>query len=143
MLTLKPQDRKYHLELTKYQGKAADSRGVERGRSASAARPRSMARSNSPKPAGARGRCGRRPFALRKKHSQLASKFDYAGTPNFAVDDPCGNASNALHSRLTCYAKWLLTFLMPMSDRKLNIAIVGLGFGAEFIPIYQRHPNAQ
>jgi len=30
-----------------------------------------------------------------------------------------------------------------MSDRKLNIAIVGLGFGAEFIPIYQRHPNAR
>ena len=26
--------------------------------------------------------------------------------------------------------------------KKLNIAIVGLGFGAEFIPIYQRHPNA-
>ncbi len=25
--------------------------------------------------------------------------------------------------------------------KKLNIAIVGLGFGAEFIPIYQRHPN--
>lgn len=24
---------------------------------------------------------------------------------------------------------------------KLNIAIVGLGFGAEFIPIYQRHPH--
>ena len=23
----------------------------------------------------------------------------------------------------------------------LNIAIVGLGFGAEFIPIYQRHPH--
>jgi predicted dehydrogenase len=29
-----------------------------------------------------------------------------------------------------------------MSQRKINIAIVGLGFGAEFIPIYQRHPNA-
>jgi predicted dehydrogenase len=29
-----------------------------------------------------------------------------------------------------------------MSDRKLNVAIVGLGFGAEFIPIYERHPNA-
>jgi predicted dehydrogenase len=29
-----------------------------------------------------------------------------------------------------------------MSGRKINIAIVGLGFGAEFIPIYQRHPNA-
>jgi predicted dehydrogenase len=26
--------------------------------------------------------------------------------------------------------------------RKLNVAIVGLGFGAEFIPIYQRHPGA-
>ena len=25
---------------------------------------------------------------------------------------------------------------------KVNIAIVGLGFGAEFIPIYQRHPHA-
>jgi predicted dehydrogenase len=29
-----------------------------------------------------------------------------------------------------------------MSSRKINIAIVGLGFGAEFIPIYQRHPQA-
>jgi len=29
-----------------------------------------------------------------------------------------------------------------MSDKPINIAIIGLGFGAEFIPIYQRHPNA-
>ena len=29
-----------------------------------------------------------------------------------------------------------------MSKRKINIAIVGLGFGAEFIPIFQRHPHA-
>ncbi len=29
-----------------------------------------------------------------------------------------------------------------MSRSKVNIAIVGLGFGAEFIPIYQHHPNA-
>ncbi len=28
-----------------------------------------------------------------------------------------------------------------MSTRKLNIAVVGLGFGAEFIPIWQRHPH--
>jgi predicted dehydrogenase len=28
-----------------------------------------------------------------------------------------------------------------MSQKKLNIAIVGLGFGKEFIPIYQHHPN--
>lgn len=26
--------------------------------------------------------------------------------------------------------------------KKINVAIVGLGFGAEFIPIYQAHPNA-
>jgi predicted dehydrogenase len=26
--------------------------------------------------------------------------------------------------------------------KKINVAIVGLGFGAEFIPIYQRHPSA-
>src|SRR5436309_9230482 len=29
-----------------------------------------------------------------------------------------------------------------MTKRKINVAIVGLGFGAEFIPIYQRHPQA-
>jgi len=29
-----------------------------------------------------------------------------------------------------------------MNSKKVNIAIVGLGFGAEFIPIYQKHPNA-
>src|SRR5690625_6314038 len=26
--------------------------------------------------------------------------------------------------------------------KKINVTIVGLGFGAEFIPIYQNHPNA-
>ena len=30
-----------------------------------------------------------------------------------------------------------------MSDKKISVAIIGLGFGAEFIPIYQRHPNAE
>ncbi len=29
-----------------------------------------------------------------------------------------------------------------MPEKKINIAIVGLGFGAEFIPIYQGHPQA-
>lgn len=29
-----------------------------------------------------------------------------------------------------------------MNTKKVNIAIIGLGFGAEFIPIYQKHPNA-
>ncbi len=30
-----------------------------------------------------------------------------------------------------------------MTDKKINVAIIGLGFGAEFIPIYQRHPQAE
>ncbi|MBX3444073.1 MAG: Gfo/Idh/MocA family oxidoreductase [Planctomyces sp.] len=29
-----------------------------------------------------------------------------------------------------------------MSGKQVNVAIVGLGFGAEFIPIYQAHPQA-
>ena len=29
------------------------------------------------------------------------------------------------------------------SNKKIRVAIVGLGFGAEFIPIFQRHPNAE
>src|SRR5215210_7083006 len=29
------------------------------------------------------------------------------------------------------------------SSKKVRVAIVGLGFGAEFIPIYQAHPNAE
>jgi len=28
-----------------------------------------------------------------------------------------------------------------MTDKKINIGIIGLGFGKEFIPIYQQHPN--
>jgi predicted dehydrogenase len=29
-----------------------------------------------------------------------------------------------------------------MSKSQFNVAMIGLGFGAEFIPIYQKHPNA-
>ncbi|MCH7728747.1 MAG: Gfo/Idh/MocA family oxidoreductase [Planctomycetes bacterium] len=29
-----------------------------------------------------------------------------------------------------------------MSDRTVNVAMIGLGFGAEFIPIYQSHLGA-
>ena len=29
-----------------------------------------------------------------------------------------------------------------MAEKRLKVAIIGLGFGAEFIPIYQKHPNA-
>ena len=28
-----------------------------------------------------------------------------------------------------------------MTNKKVNIGIIGLGFGKEFIPIYQQHPN--
>lgn len=31
---------------------------------------------------------------------------------------------------------------MSIQVNKINVAIIGLGFGAEFIPIYKRHPNA-
>ena len=30
-----------------------------------------------------------------------------------------------------------------MNIENPRVAIIGLGFGAEFIPIYQRHPNAE
>lgn len=30
-----------------------------------------------------------------------------------------------------------------MENKKIKVAIIGLGFGAEFIPIYQRHPHAE
>src|SRR5579884_2369122 len=30
-----------------------------------------------------------------------------------------------------------------MSEQRVNVAIVGMGFGREFIPIYQHHPNAR
>jgi predicted dehydrogenase len=30
-----------------------------------------------------------------------------------------------------------------MSDRKIRMAMIGLGFGSEFIPIYHAHPNAE
>ena len=30
-----------------------------------------------------------------------------------------------------------------MAEKKIRVAIIGLGFGAEFIPIYQQHPNAE
>lgn len=30
---------------------------------------------------------------------------------------------------------------MMRNEKKINMAIIGLGFGAEFIPIYQNHPN--
>ena len=33
--------------------------------------------------------------------------------------------------------------IMDRPLRTIRTAIVGLGFGAEFIPIYQRHPDAE
>ena len=35
-----------------------------------------------------------------------------------------------------------MVLLMSSSIEKPRVAIIGLGFGAEFIPIYQRHPDA-
>jgi predicted dehydrogenase len=41
-----------------------------------------------------------------------------------------------------CHFFALHKLLLVIMPRKINVAIVGLGFGAEFIPIYQRHPSA-
>ena len=30
-----------------------------------------------------------------------------------------------------------------VSDKPIRVAIIGLGFGAEFIPIYQNYPGAE
>src|ERR1051326_489285 len=37
----------------------------------------------------------------------------------------------------------LLEAQLMASNKKIRVGIVGLGFGAEFIPIYQRHPDAE
>ena len=29
------------------------------------------------------------------------------------------------------------------SGAKVRVAVVGLGFGAEFVPLYQKHPDAE
>lgn len=36
-----------------------------------------------------------------------------------------------------------MSFPNSSSSPRFRVAIVGLGFGAEFIPIYQRHPGAE
>lgn len=28
-------------------------------------------------------------------------------------------------------------------NKKVKVAVVGLGFGAEFVPLYQKHPDAE
>lgn len=43
-------------------------------------------------------------------------------------------------STLVFHPLWRLTTAMT---KKVKVAMIGLGFGAEFIPIYQRHPNAE
>ena len=30
-----------------------------------------------------------------------------------------------------------------MSSKKVRVAVIGLGFGAEFVPLYQKHPDAE
>ena len=42
-------------------------------------------------------------------------------------------------SRPACFQRG---YLMA-TDKKIRVAIVGLGYGAEFIPIYQNHPDAE
>lgn len=30
-----------------------------------------------------------------------------------------------------------------MQEKKIKVGIVGISFGMEFVPIYQRHPNVE
>src|SRR5262249_13628795 len=47
------------------------------------------------------------------------------------------------HSALRSVRSFVLPQgVSPVAKDKVNVAIIGLGFGAEFIPIYQRHPHA-
>lgn len=48
----------------------------------------------------------------------------------------------ALFHFKSLYKEFIKSFIKNRLKKKVNIAIVGLGFGAEFIPIYQAHPNA-
>src|SRR5258708_2979008 len=44
--------------------------------------------------------------------------------------------------RLRVLAPFQLPEVPSMNSKQVNVAMIGLGFGAEFIPIYQAHPNA-
>ena len=50
-------------------------------------------------------------------------------------------AVDAPQSRANRFSTQNRTKTIKMIQQKLNVAIVGLGFGKEFIPIYQHHPN--
>src|SRR5205807_2120776 len=55
---------------------------------------------------------------------------------------PSGPAGTILHAHATGQAPSAQGAAI-MAARKVRVAIVGLGFGAEFIPIYQAHPDAE
>ena len=55
--------------------------------------------------------------------------------PPTLINTPSGPALK----KITHAGKEALT----MGGRKMRVSLVGLGFGAEFIPIYQAHPLAE
>src|SRR5262245_14723622 len=57
---------------------------------------------------------------------------------SFSIRLPPGVAAG----KLLTISQRLTTGTFPMA-KKVRVAIVGLGFGAEFIPIYQAHPDAE
>jgi predicted dehydrogenase len=84
------------------------------------------------------------PFCSAKNFSRLCSDDTRASfPPGFSVDSPSAALVYCAHYRSN-FADFFHAnvFELIMNQGKVNIAIVGLGFGAEFIPIYQRHPNA-
>ena len=85
---------------------------------------------------------GRSPQAPEAAPTRLGRFFVGKTNPLAAIEIGVDSAGST-----RCYARALpqapplrTPVVMP---KKINVALVGLGFGAEFIPIYQRHPNAQ
>src|SRR5262245_42582279 len=72
-------------------------------------------------------------------------RMEWEGTARPQAAETRGRACRRPLRPLCCQAHPLHphTRTLLMADKKIRVAIIGLGFGAEFIPIYQAHPNAE
>src|ERR1700761_7209691 len=63
-------------------------------------------------------------------------------SPGACLDDPVLLSCTKLRKPLSVTFDSSRTPSMA-SDKPIRVAIIGLGFGAEFIPIYQSYPGAE
>src|SRR5262249_10313754 len=81
-------------------------------------------------------------FSRRMHPRRYAVPYGAFHAPYFLAADYACNRGG----RLLCYRATNRDSQLPgainVAKQKVNVAIIGLGFGAEFIPIYQKHPNA-